>query len=340
MKIDIYAHVIPQKCMDLINKHVGRRLPMIEALPTLFDLEARFRIMDKFDDYSQVLIPSGPPLESFTDPKDTAELAAVYNDEMAELVSKYPDRFIAAVAALPMNDIEAALQELDRAINELRFRGIHVWTPILSPTKDKNQPALAKPIDSPELIPIYERMAKYNLPIWLHPYREPTIPDYSSETRSKYQIWQVFAWPYETTVAMTRLVFSGILERYPNLKFITHHCGAMIPFLEQRISGQYSYTEMRSGRKYSQGLSRSPLEYFRMFYGDTAIMGSTPGLICGYEFFGAKHMLFGTDFPFDSQIGYGSIRRTIESVERMDIPAEAKDAIFEGNARELLRLPV
>jgi len=110
-------------------------------------------------------------------------------------------------------------------------------------------------------------------------------------------IFHIFGWPYETSAAMTRLVFSGILERYPNLKFITHHCGAMVPYLEQRIIGAYDHAEILRGARYKQGLAKPPIEYFRMFYYDTAIYGSTPGLMCAYAFCGADHMLFGTNMP-------------------------------------------
>jgi predicted TIM-barrel fold metal-dependent hydrolase len=340
MKIDIYAHIVTEKYLDILHKHTSMKLSLMEATPTLVNLENRFRIMDRFEGLLQVLVPGVPPLELMDDPKVAIELAQIHNDEVAELIVKYPDRFAAAVAVLPIHDIEATLKELDRAINELRFRGIWLLSPIYSRSEDKTQLPVTKPVDLPEFMPIYERMAKYNLPIWLHPFREHTDSEYTSETRSKYQLWQVFGWPYETTAAMTRLVFSGIFEKYPNLKIITHHSGAMVPFLEQRISVSYDNAEMRLGASYTKGLTKSPLDYFRMFYADTAIGGSTPGLMCAYAFFGAKQILFGTDMPYDNQIGYRSITRTIESIERMDIPPEDREAIFVGNAKELLRLPV
>jgi predicted TIM-barrel fold metal-dependent hydrolase len=340
MQIDIYAHIVPKKCMDMIYEHASnKKVPMLEATPTLTNLEDRFRIMDRFDDLMQVLVPSGEPLELILEPKVAAEFATIYNDELAELMLKYPDRFPAAVAILPLSDIEVTLQELDRAINELRFRGIFLQTPVYSRSEDNS--LVTKALDSPEFIPLYERMVKYNLPIWLHPYRVQGVPEYSSESKSRYQIWHVFGWPYDTTAAMTRLVFSGILEKYPSLKVITHHAGGMVPFFEQRIAGGYGFNEMRIGRRRRRvELTKSPLEYFRMFYADTAISGSTPGLMCAHAFFGARRLLFGTDTPYDVQIGYRSVKRTIESIERMDIPPEDKEAIFEGNARELLRLPI
>lgn len=340
MKIDVYAHFTTEKYVQMLSKHTGMKLSFMEATPTLVNLESRLRIMDRFDGLMQVLVPGVPPLELLDDSKIALELATMLNDEMAEMVSKYPDRFAAAVALLPMSDIEVALRELDRAINDLRFRGIYLMTPMCVRSEDKSRPTVTKGVDSAELMPIYEKMSKYNLPIWLHPFREHTVPDYNSETRSKFQVWQVFGWPYETTVAMTRLVFSGILEKYPNLKFITHHGGAMVPFMEQRISLSYDNAEMRIGASYTKGLVKRPLEYFRSFYADTAISGSTPGLMCAYAFFGGKQILFGTDFPYDNQIGFRSIRSTIESINNMDIPPESKQAIFEGNAKELLRLAI
>jgi len=236
---------------------------------------------------------------------------------------------MAAVAALPLNDMEAALKELDRAITDLRFRGIQLNTPING-----------KPLDSAEFLPLYEKMSQYNLPIWIHPVREADHADYRTEKRSKYMIFHIFGWPYETAAAMTRLVFSGILEKYPNLKIITHHCGSMIPYLEQRIIGAYDHAEILRGAKYKQGLTKPPIDYFKIFYNDTAIYGSTAGLMCAYAFCGADHLVFATDFPYDSQFGERYIRQTIESVEQMNISDLEKKKIFEGNARRLLHLPI
>lgn len=215
------------------------------------------------------------------------------------------------------------------AINDLHFKGVQIYTPLNG-----------KPIDSPEFMPLYQRMVEYDLPIWLHPQRGRSAADYASEPLSRYWIFSAFGWPYETTAAMTRLVFSGVLERFPTLKVITHHSGGMVPFFEQRIAGGYDYAETALRAKFTRGLSKPPLEYFRMFYADTAIYGSTPGLMCAYAFFGARRLLFGTDMPFDSEQGEKYTQQTIQSIEQMAIPASEKGLIFEGNARKLLRLPV
>ncbi len=331
MKIDIFTHILPIKYKETLYRENPQGFHLrnvIDSLPTLFDLDHRFRIMDKFEGLRHVITLSTPAVEHFTNPQQAIDLAMLANDEMAELVLKFPDRFPAAVATLPMNDMEAALKETDRAINDLHLKGVQLFTPING-----------KPLDSPEFIPLYEKMSQYDLPIWIHPTRDAGYADYKTETRSRYMIFSNFGWPYETTAAMTRLVFSGILEKYPNLKFITHHCGGMVPFLEQRIIGSYDHAEILRGAKYKEGLSQEPIEYFKMFYYDTAIYGSTPGLMCGYAFCGAEKMLFATDFPFDSQFGERYTRQTIQSIEQMAITDTEKAKIFEGNIRKMLRLP-
>ena len=129
------------------------------------------------------------------------------------------------------------------------------------------------------------------------------------------------------------------MEKYPHLKVITHHCGGMVPFFADRIRKFYHTVEMRL-KYYSVFLTRPPLEYLRMFYYDTAISGSTPALMCGYAFCGPGQMLFGTDAPYDYQLGEWNTREAVRSVEEMPIPASEKKMIFEDNARNLLRLPI
>ncbi len=331
MKIDSYAHILTAKYGNTIYKNFPMPQRMV-GRTMLTDLDLRFRMMDKYDSYVQVLTVSFTPIEAVAGPKDSPDLARIANDEMAELIVKYPDRFIAAVAILPMNNMDAALEETDRAIKDLGLKGVLIRTPING-----------KPLDMPEFIPLYEKMAQYDLPIWIHPTREAQIPDYVNEERSLYQLYSTFGWPYETTLAMARLVFSGVLERYPTLKFITHHCGGMVPSLEQRITVFYGYGDTDDKREARKNLtvdgSKNTIEYFRMFYNDTALYGSMPGLMCGYAFFGADHLLFGTDMPYGGPVGDEMISATIRSVEEMDIPDSDKQKIFEDNARKILRLP-
>lgn len=332
MKIDIFAHILPKKYLDFLNKKssTGYYLKsVIETLPTLYDMERRFRIMDKFDGLMQVLSMSSPPVHEIAEPQEAIELSMRANDEMAEIVLKNPDRFAAAIASLPLNNIDGALKEIDRALNELKFRGIQIETP-----------ANDKPLDLPEFLPIFEKMSMYNLPIWVHPVRNADYADYRTENRSKFMIFSNFGWPYETSVFMARMVFNGIFEKFPKLKIITHHAGGMIPFLEERIIGSYDHAEMLRRANYKNGLTRAPIDYFKKFYADTAIYGSTAGLTCAHSFFGAEHMLFGTDMPYDSQLGERYTRQTIQSIEQMEINQFEKNLIFEENARKIMRLPI
>jgi predicted TIM-barrel fold metal-dependent hydrolase len=332
MKIDVFTHVVPEKYKDTLYEILPPGFPIrkiIDSIPTLSDLEHRFRIMDKFEDLRQVITLGLPPVEEIADPEKAAELARIANDEMAELVSRYPDRFVAAAACLPMNNMDAALEEVDRAINDLNFRGVQIGTPIND-----------KPLDSPEFMPLYEKMAQHDLPIWIHPGRPGFYSDYKTEDMSKYSVFIIFGWPYETTVAMTRLVFSGVFEKYPDLKIITHHCGAMVPYLQQRIECSYDNARIIQKDNFEENLTRPPLEYFKMFYYDTAINGNAPGLMCAHAFCGTDHMLFATDVPFDNEYGERFTRQTIEAVDQMGIEESEKKKIFEDNARRLLRLPI
>ena len=332
MKIDAYTHVVPEKYKDRLYKTIPAQVPIrkiIDSLPTLHDMDHRFRIMDKFQNLKQVITLGIPPVEEIADPQKALDLARIANDEMAELVNRHPDRFVAAAATLPMNNMDAALEEVDRAINDLDFRGVQIGTPIND-----------KPLDAPEFMPLFEKMAQYDLPIWIHPVRPGNYPDYRTEELSNYMIFLLFGWPYETTVAMTRLVFNGILERFPNLKMITHHCGAMVPFLQQRIECVYDNARLRQRETFEEALTKPPIEYFKMFYFDTAINGNTPGLMCGHAFCGADHMVFATDMPYDDELGERFTRQTIEAVEQMDIQGSEKKMIFEDNIVRLLRLPV
>ena len=342
MKIDVFTHVLPKAYDEAVHRRIARD-KLIDARGTeravghvsrsVWDMDFRCSIMDRYEGLVHVLTPTNRPLELIASPADAAYLARIYNDEMAKLVAKYPQRFVAAVAILPMNNVAAALSEIDRAIGQLGLKGILIHTPVYDQSLER-----WKPMDAPEFIPIYERMAHHDLPIWIHPRREPSRADFTNVDWPGYAINHIFGWPYETTVAMARLVFSGILEKYPSLKFITHHCGAMVPYFADRIIGAQGFWETTYGVKFAENLTRPPIEYFRMFYNDTAIYGNTPALMNGYAFFGVEHLLFGTDFPFDDASGDTFTRDTIAAVQRMNIPAADMDSIFLGNARRLLKL--
>jgi predicted TIM-barrel fold metal-dependent hydrolase len=335
MMIDAFCHILTPKFLQERNKRALGRFAGLRAsrynavIPTLSDLNVRFKIMDKYPDYVQVLSTAAPAIETICNPDDAAELAKIANDELAEMVLHYPDRFVGGIACVAMNNINASLNEIDRAINDLRLRGIQVHSDIAG-----------KPLDSPEFVPVYEKMAAYNLPIFIHPVKEEHVPDYPGEEGSKYLVWNRLSWPHQTSVAMMRISCSGILERYPNLKFVTHHAGGTVPYLWTRIRVLDDTNEMILGYRYEARLTKKVDDYLRMFYNDTAVYGNAPSLMCAYAFCGADHLIFATDMPFGNQLGERLVRETIRSVNEMSIGDVERKMIFEENARKLMRLPI
>ncbi len=325
--IDAYSHISPLNYTEFIReKYPSMYNNMLGPCVPLYDMDTRFRIMDKFPEVVQVLtIGPVPPIEYFANKRQTVELAKMANDEMAELCLKYRDRFVAAIALLPMNNIDAALKETDRAIRDLGFSGIYVHSNING-----------KPLDAPEFLPLWEKMARYDLPVYIHPWRPMEFSDYATEKESKYYIATNFGWPYETTVAMTRFIFSGILDKYPGLKIVTHHLGGMVSFYAGRIYQHYG-TQLRN----ATDMVRTPLEYYKMFYSDTAIHGNTPALMMAYDFWGPDKLVFGADLPLgDFFWGERSYRVTINAINDMKITDEDKKKIFVDNTRKLLKIPV
>ncbi len=319
MPIDVFCHVIPQGYRSALESMVRTgRIPSFSdffqgelRVPGISDLDERFSIMDSLPETKQVLSLSGPFLETIAPPEDAAELAKKANDEIARLVASHPFRFAAGVAALPFNDVESALGEIDRAVLDLGLKGIQMGT-------DLN----GKPLDAPEFMPIYERMAAHDLPIFIHPSRNSFAPDYPGEAESRYNLFSIIGWPHSTSMAMMRLAYGGVLERFPSIKFIAHHAGGTIPYLAKRI-------ELSDRRE----LPRPIGYYLRLFHGDTAVQGNTANLMCAHTFFGAGHLLFGTDFPFNRDTSMA-----LRAVDAMDIPGNEKRRILEENARRLLKL--
>ncbi|MBF8270712.1 MAG: amidohydrolase [Gammaproteobacteria bacterium] len=336
LKIDLFNHIWPLPFYERLKRALG---PMVditrrsEAVPMMTDLDERFRVMDRFGDYQQVLSLASPPLELIKDPKVSAELARIGNDGMQELCVKYPERFPGFIASLPMNDPDAAAAEIRRAVEDLGALGVQIYTNVAG-----------KPLDAPEFRPLFEMMVAFDKPIWLHPARGANFPDYLTETRSLYEIWWTFGWPYETSVALARLVFSKIMQDLPELKVISHHAGGMVSFFEGRVGPGWDQLGARtSSEDYSvllRELKRRPVDYFQKFYADTATFGSCAALVCALEFFGTDHIVFASDAPFDPEKGPMYIRETIKVIDSLDISDADRRKIYHGNAAKLTGLSV
>jgi uncharacterized protein len=328
MIVDIYCHIYPDRFFQEMTKvspkleNIGKRL---RGVTKLFDLDARFREMDQFGDYRQIISLPNPPIEEIAEGETAAMLARVGNDAMAELCAKHRDRFPTFAAAVALSDVDTAMAETRRAIDDLGAGGVQIFTNIAG-----------RPLDEPAFRPFFALMAEYDLPIWLHPARNAGMPDYPAEQKSRYEMWWCFGWPYDTSVAMTRLVFSGLFDRHPDIKIITHHLGGMIPYYDGRVGPGLEVLGARtSDEDYSQilpSLKRPHLDYFREFYGDTALFGGKYGLACGFDFFGPDHVVFATDTPL------GPIKPTIDEIDMLDLPRSDERKIMVGNAEKLLKV--
>jgi aminocarboxymuconate-semialdehyde decarboxylase len=325
MLVDIYTHVLPARFGESLVAS-GTNVGMVKRMMSVTDLhdfDARFRTMDKIGDYRQIISLPNPPIEDFAAPERGNEFARVGNDLMAELVDKHRDRFPAFVAAVSLTDMEGALAELERAITKLGARGVQLFTNIKG-----------RPLDDPDFLPIFEAMARHDLPIFLHPARTPMMTDYPTEKVSRLEMWWCFGWPYETSVAMTRLALSGLFDRLPKIKIITHHFGGMIPFFDKRIEGGLATLGSRTqGEDYSgvmTALEKPLLDYLHMFYADTALFGAGVGLQCGLDFFGTERTLFASDAPF------GPIAETRDGVVALDFGDKDKSVVMTRNAEAVL----
>lgn len=334
MKIDIFNHIFPKPFYDKYidkgssGKDMGKRVANIR---TIVDVDARLKILDEFGDYVQVISLPHPPLEILAGPERSPQLAAEGNDGLAELVRRH-DRFLGFVAALPMNSPDAALAEMQRALDDLGAFGVQVYSNVAG-----------RPLDAPEFLPLFQEAARRDVPIWIHPARGADFADYATETASQYEIWWTFGWPYDTSVAMARLVFSGYFDRFPNLKIITHHMGAMIPYFEGRVGHGWDQLGTRtSDRDYTsllKSMKKRPVDYFKEFYADTALFGAASATRCGFDFFGVDRVVYASDMPFEPAPGLYA-RETIRCVEALGLTADQKDKIYRRNAEKLLKVNV
>jgi uncharacterized protein len=325
-KIDVFAHILPAGYLERLEAQLASSLGAAQLRyyqegvfhfdPVLTDLDARWRRIDAYGDYAQVLVLAVPPLEEVGPPAVAAELARWANDEMADLVARFPDRLVGFAAALPLCDVEATLQEIDRAVADLGALGVQLFTNVLG-----------APLDHPRFDPVLARVEALGRMVWLHPTRNATWPDYPTERESDFGIWWSLGWPYETAAALSRLVYSGQMERHPGLRLLAHHGAGMVPHFAARLAMGPGYRQTRDT------LPLPALEYYRRFYADTALFGAPHAVRCVLDFFGPAHVLFGTDVPLGPP---DAVDATIADLDSAGL-AEAELAdVYAGNARRLL----
>src|SRR6266487_6478579 len=282
MRIDAYTHFFPKKFFDTMMEVAGDYKDMgkrVRSLPALYDLDVRKKIVDGHKDYQQILSYPQPPVERFAKtPRDIDEFCRIINDGLAERVAKEKDHFPGWVAQVSLAAADAGVGEAERALKNGAL-GVQIYTNVAG-----------KPLDRPQYAPFWRKMNELGAPIWLHPARGAEMPDYIDEEKSLYEIWWTFGWSYETACAMIRLVYSKIMDKYPNLKIITHHFGGIVPMLEGRIGPGWDQLGTRTSDEdlsvILKQLKKRPLDYFKhSFWTDTAVFGGVTATHAGLAFY-------------------------------------------------------
>lgn len=328
--VDVFTHFMPPRFLEAFqrsapNQGMFRRSMQLRPL---CDLDTRLRLMDEFADYTQVLSLGSPPIETFAGPDLSPELSRIGNDGLAELVVHGSNRFSGFLAALPLNNPDAALKEAERATRDLHAVGVQIYSNVAG-----------RPLDDPDFAPIFDWAHRGNVPLFLHPARSERFSDYATEPQSKFEIWWTLGWPYETSTAMARLVFAGAFDRWPTLKIVTHHLGGIIPYLAGRVGHGWDQLGKRtSDEDYAallKSLRKRPLDYFKMFYADTAEFGASAATRCGLDFFGADHVLFASDCPYEPTPGT-YVRETLGVLTQLGLSETDEAKIRYENAKRLM----
>jgi len=273
-------------------------------------LNERIRAMDKYEIDMQVLTLTTPGVEREA-PERGVRLAKVTNDAFSEIVAKHSERF-AALAALPMQEPEAAVEELKRAVSELGLSGATIFSNVDG-----------KPLDSKEFWPIYDTASKMGVPLFIH----PTTP-IDERAMEDYRLVPILGFPLDTSLAVLRLIFSGVLEKYPSLKIVAAHLGGIVPYLVGRIDTCYNaYPECKPNTK------KVPSEYIKQIWVDS-ICYDREVFLCAYSLLGPERIVLGSDFPHQ----ISDLEEAVKRIKELDVPESSKREILGENAAKLFRL--
>ena len=240
-----------------------------------------------------------------------ARFASMVNDAFAKIVSERKPRF-AALATLPLNDPKASVLEFRRAVEQLKFPGAMLFSNV-------NGVALA----DQRYWPLYEAANELGAVLHIHPTNPINV-----DAMQEYWLMPLVGFLFDTTVAASHLVFSGVGERYPRINWVLSHLGGAIPYLAERLDrGFHAFKECRANIK------QPPSEYLKRWYYDTVNFDHA-ALELAVKFAGADHILAGSDYPH----AIGSIPSLRQAIESLDVTEWQRAAIFGGNAARLYRL--
>jgi aminocarboxymuconate-semialdehyde decarboxylase len=320
MKIDVHAHVFDRRYIEAMWRDLALERSTTPQGQTLmrrngytymwyreafFDIERRLRVMDEQGVDMRVLSLSSPNVYDWPAARQV-EIARMMNDATAAIVRAHPDRF-AGLGSLPLADVAAALVELDRVVGELGLHGVMIGSNIGG-----------VPVNDPRFEPVWARIDGLRLPVFEHPMFPPDL------RQEEFELPLRLGFIFDTTTAASRLIYSGIFERYPNFPYIMAHTGgALLTVLERLDNGYRLFPDCR------RHITKLPSEYAKRLYYDTASFFG-PALMMAHAIVGAEHILWGTDEPlldYDTTI-----------VDALPIPPADKARILGGNAARLFRL--
>jgi aminocarboxymuconate-semialdehyde decarboxylase len=328
MVIDVHAHLYPRPFMEAVAAHgprygvslTGDQPPFLcfegirfwRYTAAFHDVDARLREMDAAGVDRQVL-SAGPPMVYWADPDLALRLCRTFNDEIAAVVRRHPDRFV-GLAVLPLQHAAHALRELDRAVNDLGLAGVGIGTNVQG-----------MQLDDDRLGAVFQAADERALPVFVHPINPAGHPDIHD-----YRLDLAVAFPFETTIAAARLVYSGLLERCPRLRICLAHLGGALPFLRERIAIGFRVGKEHFGAAFKA--TGSPEASIERFYFDT-ISYYEPALLAGLACVGADRLVIGSDAPF----AVGDLARSVREIRAFPfLPERDRRKILGDNALAFL----
>jgi aminocarboxymuconate-semialdehyde decarboxylase len=328
LTVDIHCHIVTPEAEPLVrdlltpDKDPFLRFSTAETqqinrqqftalLPKLTNPEERLKDMDRMGIAIQAISPGPNQYYYWTDAELGAKLARMQNDRVAEVVRTHPDRFV-GMGTLPLQDTEKAVQELERVVQELGFQAVEISSNVAG-----------KDFDDPRFERFWAKVQELDVLVFVHP-----IGFTDAERLKDYYLNNIIGQPLEEAVFVSRLIFGGVLERYPNLKIVIGHGGGYLPFYPGRMDHAY---KVRPESKHN--ISRPPSEYLKKLYFDSIVYqaSSLENLV---RVAGSDHVLLGTDYPFDmGETDPVGLINKLKSVSQAE-----KENILGGNAMRLLKI--